>query len=266
MKKTGKILILTIILLFIGKSLFADDSIVPENDSIQNYSKSNNKSESFISNPIPLMENLSLPNLSKHLNFSKDEDLFITNPNSSYDANFKYKFDFNFYDRKLQLVPKIRISRKIEEKINPAAGCKTKESANFNLSSGIPGKFHQDQVSKATSAQTNSIFVGMDLSYALNKSIYLDSNLSFYQTAMEINDKNLQTKIEENAYRFEGNAMSVSIGLRKQLSDSFSAGLIYSWKQWLNETEDFGETEKKDENKAFDESQKALNLMLRYDF
>ena len=73
---------------------------------------------------------------------------------------------------------------------------------------------------------------------------------------------------ENNLYRYEGNAMALSIGLRKQLTDSFSAGLLYSWEKWMNETEDFSvKKDVQNSDKAFeDDSQEALNLILRYDF
>lgn len=260
MKNSDKILIITIIMILICTPLFAEEFLMPESDTISNQSEKQKKTEDFFLKPY--FENILPSTISQHLNFYKNDELFIVNPNASYDANFKYKFDINLYDRKLKVVPKIRISRKLEEKINnnSETGIDSIDPENKkNIDSEI-------EMPTATSSQTNSIFVGMDLSYALNKSIYLDSNLSFYQTALEINDKNLATKEHESAYRYEGNAMSLSIGLRKQLTDSISAGLIYSWKKWLDEDEDFSEAEPVEDTKASEDSQKALNFMLRYDF
>lgn len=264
----GKLIIISIITFLLISNANASeaiDDIMPKEDTKKISSSNENIKNSFI--PKNFFNNMMHSDLLEHLKLLKNEELFRLNPYASYDANFKYKFDLSVYDRKLELVPKIRITRKLEDRISqtPDIEEKPQDIKNFSSVKTDPSKESLTNPS-SISSRTNSIFVGMDLSYALNKSIFLDSNLSFYQTALEINDKDLKTKVEENSYRYEGNAMSVSIGLRKQLSDTFSAGLIYSWKKWLDETQDFGVDETIEENKASDESQKALNLMLRYDF
>lgn len=252
MKFSGFLLLVFIILFPLGSALAGDD-IVPEKDFVPNINLTK-KTKTLQKQPeIPFLEKFFSPNLTKRLTLLDDKKIYEKNQANSYDANFKYKFDLNLNDKKLELVPNIRISKTIEEKKQlfneEVKVAETLQNSNEDISS-----------------ESNSIFVGMDLSYALNNSIYLDSNLSFLQTDLEINQKDLTTKTETNAYKFKGNAMAVSIGVRKKLTDSFSAGLMYSWKKWLNETEEFGESEQDKENKASDEDQKALNLMLRYDF
>lgn len=252
MKFSGFLLLVFIILFPLGSALAGDD-IVPEKDFVPNINLTK-KNKTLQKQPeIPFLEKFFSPNLTKRLTLLDDKKIYEKNQANSYDANFKYKFDLNLNDKKLELVPNIRISKTIEEK-----------KQLFNEEVKIAETLQNSN--EDISSESNSIFVGMDLSYALNNSIYLDSNLSFLQTDLEINQKDLTTKTETNAYKFKGNAMAVSIGVRKKLTDSFSAGLMYSWKKWLNETEEFGESEQDKENKASDEDQKALNLMLRYDF
>jgi hypothetical protein len=195
----------------------------------------------------------------------KSEELFRINPHGSYDAKIMYKLDFNVYDKKLEVVPKLRIKRTLEEKISRDKTDNTAESEN-EISEDSTGLI--STTLPASSSLTNSIYVGMDLSYALNKDIYIDSNLTFYQTDLEIRDKDPRTRVVENRYKYEGNAMTLSIGVRKKISSSLSAGLIYSWEKWLNETEDFkvAEPSSSDESKASEDAQEALNLILRYDF
>lgn len=252
MKFSGFLLLVFIILFPLGSALAGDD-IVPEKDFVPNINLTK-KNKTLQKQPeIPFLEKFFSPNLTKRLTLLDDKKIYEKNQANSYDANFKYKFDLNLNDKKLELVPNIRISKTIEEK-----------KQLFNEEGKVAETLQNSN--EDISSESNSIFVGMDLSYALNNSIYLDSNLSFLQTDLEINQKDLTTKTETNAYKFKGNAMAVSIGVRKKLTDSFSAGLMYSWKKWLNETEEFGESEQDKENKASDEDQKALNLMLRYDF
>lgn len=210
----------------------------------------------------------------------KNDELFRINPYASYDAKINYKMDFNFYDKKLQIVPKLRIKRTIEDKI--FRGSKTTNNTAFSEPETIlpSEEMTDDEVSpekepdvtklpdsSKTSSLTNSIYVGMDLSYAIDKDIFIDSNLTFYQKELQIKDRNPDTRQYENKYSYEGNAMAVSIGLRKKITPSLSAGLIYSWEKWLNETEDFKtEDPSADENKASEDAQEAFNLILRYDF
>ncbi|MDY0359969.1 MAG: hypothetical protein RBR08_00795 [Desulforegulaceae bacterium] len=194
---------------------------------------------------------------------TKLEELYRVNPYGSYDAKIKYKLDFNIYDKKLELVPKLRIKRTLEEKI-----LRDKEENNKSDFSNKTDQLYEASPPSSisgSSSLTNSIYVGMDLSYAINKDIYIDSNLSFYQTDTEISDKDPKSRAKENTYKYEGNAMTLSIGVRKKLTSSFSAGLIYSWEKWLNETEDFKVADP-DETKASEDAQEALNLILRYDF
>jgi|GEM_PF-5536668 hypothetical protein len=257
MRKTV-IIYFTIISVFFCKIGFADDSLflydnLPE-------SKTNG----------PLTSNSFEKDFLKDFDNVKNDDLYRLNPYASYDTGFKYKFDFNFYDKNLELIPKFRITKKLEKKIQPAENKTSSLTESITSAETIEDTSAQANFNSAgSSSKTNSIFVGMDLSYALNKSMYIDSNLSFYQTALEINNQNSKEELDNNSsYRYEGNAMALSIGLRKQLTDSFSAGLLYSWEKWMNETEDF--SIKKDiqdkENISQDDSQEALNLILRYDF
>lgn len=259
--KTVANLIITIIfiIIFSIESSFGNDEIIPQHSSsfqsTQTVSKKN-KDTAF------LTENNFSPTFFDYLEELKNNELYKLNLYESYDANFKYKLDLNFYNRKLELVPKIRITKKIEERL------KTDPDSQKELESNVKTDINQEKTisynSATASTQTNSIFVGMDLSYALNKTVSLDSNLSFYQAAMEFFDKKNNSK---NNYKYEANGMSVSIGLRKQVTDSFSAGLLYSWQKWLNETENFKETHDPDEEKAsHDDPQEAFNLILRYDF
>ncbi|MDY0132524.1 MAG: hypothetical protein RBR53_07635 [Desulforegulaceae bacterium] len=195
----------------------------------------------------------------------KNEELYKINPHGSYDAKIKHKFDFNINDKKLEIVPKLRFKRVLEDKISRGKNDFQSESS-VNVDSADSEKLVPSSVS-ASSSLTNSIYIGMDLSYAINKDIYIDSNLTFYQKDFEVRDKDHRTREVENRYRYEGNAMALSIGLRKKISDSFSAGLIYSWETWLNETENFKVAEPySDETKASNDAQEALNLILRYDF
>jgi len=183
-------------------------------------------------------------------------ELFIMNPYKSYDAKFKYTFDFNLYDKKVKLVPKLRFTQKTEKKIKTPL-----------IQKEISSRLALDGVKKnLTSSQTNSIFIGMDLSYAIDKNIYLDSNLSFYQTALEMT--NDDTKKSVSPYKFKENAMSLAIGVRKKITDRLSAGLLYSWKKWFNETNSMEKQnfEEEKNSKSAEDSSKALNLMLRYDF
>ncbi|MCB9481532.1 MAG: autotransporter outer membrane beta-barrel domain-containing protein [Desulfobacteraceae bacterium] len=194
---------------------------------------------------------------------SKIEELYRINPYGSYDTKIKYKLDFNIYDKKLEIIPKLRIKRTLEEKIT-----RDKDDSVNELTSKTNNIYEESSPSGAqvSSSLTNSIYVGMDLSYAINKNIYIDSNLSFYQTDMELSDKDPKSRVKENTYKYEGNAMTLSIGVRKKLTSSFSAGLIYSWEKWLNETEDFKISDPDNESKASEDAQEALNLILRYDF
>ena len=252
MKFSGFLLLVFIILFPLGSALAGDD-IVPEKDFVPNVTLTQKNKKTQKQPELPFLEKFFSPNLTKRLTLLDDKKVYEKNQANSYDTNFKYKFDLNLNHKKLELVPNIRISKTVEEK-----------KQLFNEEVKIAETLQNSN--EDISSESNSIFVGMDLSYALNNSIYLDSNLSFLQTDLEINQKDLTTKTETNAYKFKGNAMAVSIGVRKKLTDSFSAGLMYSWKKWLNETEEFGESEQDKENKASDEDQKALNLMLRYDF
>ncbi|MGM0417570.1 MAG: hypothetical protein ACQEQS_02495 [Thermodesulfobacteriota bacterium] len=255
--KKAVIIYFTIISVFFCKIVFAEDSSLLYN----------NLSETQTGEP--LTSNIFEKDFLKDFDNVKNNDLYRINPFASYDKAIRYKFDFNLYDKNLELIPKFRITKKLEKKIQPAEN----KAASFKESAPSPETNEEPQPkpgfsSTGSSSKTNSIFVGMDLSYALNKSMHIDSNLSFYQTALEINSQDSKKEQENNSYRYEGNAMAMSIGLRKQLTDSFSAGLLYSWEKWMNETEDFSvKKDLQNDNKTFhDDSQEALNLILRYDF
>jgi len=229
----------------INDRLYAENSLIKDNEAYIKHFGNDQFSPEF--HPPSEMDKL--------------EELYRINPYGSYDAKIKYKLDFNIYDKKLQVVPKLRIKRTLEEKI-----LREKEnSENIQFSNKTEHDLDSSISLNGSSSLTNSIYVGMDLSYAINKDIYIDSNLSFYQTDTEISDKDPKSRVKENTYKYEGNAMTVSIGVRKKLTKSFSAGLIYSWEKWLNETEDFRVSDP-DESKASEDAQEALNLILRYDF
>ncbi len=257
--KAIKIIILTFFLFFVTycASSFAGEKLLPDESPDMKTKKAAKASS--------VTENIFTPDFSNHLDKHKNNDAFKLNPESSYDANFKYKMNFNVYDRKLKLVPKIRITKKIEEKIKPSNLTAVKEKNSLKKIEIIPEQ-NQNKNLTNTSSQTNSIFVGMDLSYALKKDLFIDSNFSFYKTALKINNKDIESRLEKNAYKYEGNAMSLSIGLRKQLTNSISAGLIYNWRKWFNETEEFKDSKPEEEMKDLQQSQDIVNLVLRYDF
>ncbi|MGM0609272.1 MAG: hypothetical protein ACQESP_12760 [Candidatus Muiribacteriota bacterium] len=254
------VIFFTIITVFFCRVGFADDSL-------SLFKEYKDSTDAKIGEP--LTRNSFKKDFLKDFDNIKNSDLYKENPYASYDTGLRYKFDFNFYDKNIELIPKFRITKTLEKKILPGEDKTASETQETTSHKNNTSTVSQSKIGTAgSSSKTNSIFVGMDLSYALNKSVYIDSNLSFHQTALEINNQDSREAHENNSYRYEGNAMALSIGLRKQLTDSFSAGLLYSWEKWMNETEDFSiKKDLQNDDKDFDEeSQEALNLILRYDF
>lgn len=118
-----------------------------------------------------------------------------------------------------------------------------------------------------TSSEWNSWWVGLDLKANPKPDISIETSFLFHNA--KFSEKGNDWGVGTESFKSEGEGKVFRLGVKHQLSSSWSAGILYSWQQWMA---DKGELPsnlmpgKGSDNVPFGGDIQELNFSLSYDF
>ncbi|MDL2286806.1 hypothetical protein LJC24_05190 [Desulfococcaceae bacterium OttesenSCG-928-F15] len=117
-----------------------------------------------------------------------------------------------------------------------------------------------------SSSEWNSWWVGLDL--RANPRPDLSIETSFLLHNAKFSEKGADLGLGTESYKSEGEGKVFKLGLRQRFGNSWSAGILYSWQQWMAEKGELPSalTSDKGNNVPFGGDIQEVNISLSYDF
>lgn len=115
------------------------------------------------------------------------------------------------------------------------------------------------------SSDWNSWWVGVDLKANPKPDLSIETSFLFHNA--RFSEKGADWGMGSESYKSEGEGKVFKLGLRQQLGNSWSAGILYSWQQWMaGKGELPSRLTDKSGNVPFGGDIQELNISLSYDF
>lgn len=184
-------------------------------------------------------------------------------------AGVGYRFDF--MDNRFSLTPVLGLSYHAEDRSNKAT----------DLPPKLAGTSDPDALPFQNISELRSWWFGVDLSFHLVTDLFVESSLVIHNTAYEnpgavalTTDADKAVQPDTSLASGEAEGKVFTLGIRQQLGKSWSAGLMYSWQEWLTadgkkfliHTDAAKDRETKKSEDPFSWDNQKVNVSLSYDF
>lgn len=165
-------------------------------------------------------------------------------------------YEWSLVNQRLALIPMMGLSYHGRYLDTPSPSSETREQ---NLTSN-----------EKNFSEWNSLWFGLDLRANPLPDLSLESSIIFHSAKFaEKNGERLDVS-DTGLYRSEGDGRIFRLGLRQQLGNSWSAGILYSWQQWMAEKGDLPLALHPGDNSRngipFNGNMQELNISLSYGF
>ncbi|MDY0163068.1 hypothetical protein [Desulfobotulus sp.] len=129
----------------------------------------------------------------------------------------------------------------------------------------------QDSIRRETGlSEWNSWWFGLDLRAQPHPDLSVESSLLFHTAKFAEKNPEWGDLSESAIHRSEGEGRIFRLGLRQQLSSSWSAGILYSWQQWMAEKGELSQAlpsgDRTRSDIPFNGNIQELNISLSYGF
>ncbi|MCW7754477.1 hypothetical protein OOT00_10820 [Desulfobotulus sp. H1] len=126
------------------------------------------------------------------------------------------------------------------------------------------------QPAKGELSEWNSWWYGLDLRAQPRPDLSVESSLLFHNAKFSERNPEWGDISDNNPHKSEGEGRIFRLGVRQQLSPSWSAGILYSWQQWMSERGDLpADLSPQDRGRSdipFNGDIQELNISLSYGF
>lgn len=173
---------------------------------------------------------------SSHMHAAPSQDLAAISTDAA--ASIGYQLDL--LNRKLSVVPMMGLS--------------------------YHGKEDQRILGSDASSEWNSWWVGLDLKANPKSDLSIETSFLFHNA--RFSEKGPDRGLGYESYKSEGEGKVFKLGIRQQFGNSWSAGILYSWQQWMADKGELPSSLMSDKggNVPFGGDVQELNISLSYDF